>query len=241
MVHNCDVVQDLLPLYIDEVCSGPSIKMVREHLSECKKCRCMWRSLEKDTDTQRDLPDEEAVLKKTSLTLSRRAINSALGILAIVVYWLVYFWQENLANVGDYRYFPYSFHELYTIGLIVVPAAALIWFLALLHKTRKQKSWRRNGALLLVLLLLVSFHTGFFLRQDGTWSTSGLYAIKEVPDNYHIIIERDGQPMVLEVSPMVANLVKTDGSAYMVTFVWNERSPEKGVLEYIETTDIRWD
>lgn len=240
MLHSCDVVQDLLPLYLDEVCSGESGKLVREHLQECEKCREMFRLLREDSAAELP-PDGEEVLKKTSYVLSRRAVYSALGILAMAVFWLVFFWQERLADMGDYRWFSYRFHEMMSLGLIIVPAAALIWLLVLLHRTRKQKSWRKNGAMLLVLLLLVAFHTGYFLRQQGSWSTSGLYAIQEVPDEYHIIIEFDNGPMVLEVSPMVANLVETDGTAYLMTFEWNERSPNKGVLEYIEVTDIRWD
>lgn len=241
MMHNCDIVQDLLPLYIDDVCSSASGEMIRSHLEECPKCREMLRQLGRDTYARPEEPSVEEVLKKTSYVLSKRAVYSALGVLAIIVYWVVYFWQEYWANMGDYRYFSYSFHEMYAIGLLVVPPAALIWFLVLLHRTRKQKRWRKNGALLLVLLLVVSFHTGYFLNQQGTWSTSGLYEVVEVPDDYHIVIQRGDGLMTLEVSPMVANLVKTDGTAYSMTFVWKERNPGIGVLEYIETTDIIWD
>lgn len=241
MVHSCDVVQDLLPLYLDEVCSGTSGKLVRAHLEECEKCRQMLALMTEEAPEEQTAPDGDAVLKKTSYVLSRRAVHSALGVLSMVVFWLVYFWQEKLSDIGDYRYFSYRFHEMITLGLIIVPAAALIWLLVLLRKAWKQKSWRKNGTMLLVLLLLVSFHTGYFLRQQGTWSTSGLYEIREVPDDYHIVIAREDGPMVLEVSPMVANLVKTDGTAYLLTFEWNERNPGKGVLEYIEITDICWE
>ena len=88
MVHSCDVVQDLLPLYLDEVCSGASGKLVREHLAECEKCREMFRLLQEDSVAELP-PDGEAVLKKTSYVLSRRAVYSALGVLAMVVFWLV--------------------------------------------------------------------------------------------------------------------------------------------------------
>ena len=241
MIHNCDVVQDLLPLYIDEVCSGASAAMIRSHLEECPRCREMLRLLERDSAAQVSVPDSQEVLVKASLSFSRRAVYSALGVLAMVVFWLVFFWQEKLSDMGDYRCFSYRFHEMISIGVIFVPVAALIWLVVLLHRTRKQKSWRKNGALLLVLLLLVSFHTGYFLNRQGSWSTSGLYEVVEVPDDYHIVIRRGYGLMTLEVSPMVANLVKTDGTAYMMTFDWNERSPDVGVLGYIEATDIIWD
>ena len=240
-MHNCDVVQDLLPLYIDEVCSGASAAMIRSHLAECPRCREMLCQLQRDTAAPESLPSDEEVLVKASLSFSRRAVYSALGVLAMVVFWLVFFWQERLADMGDYRYFSYRFHEMISIGIIIVPVAALVWLAALLLKTWKQKSLRKNGALLLVLLLLVSFHTGYFIRQQGNWSTSGLYEVVEVPDAYHIVIQRGDGLMTLEVSPMVANLVKTDGTAYMITYEWNERNPHEGVLEYIEITDIHWD
>lgn len=241
MTHNCDVVQDLLPLYIDDVCSGASVKMIRAHLKECPRCQEMLRQLERDTDNQESVPDSKEVLVKASLSFSRRAVYSALGVLAIVVYWLVYFWQDCLSDIGDYRYFSYTFHEMYSIGLIIIPPAALIWFLVLLLRTKKTKSWKKNGAMLLILLLILCWNTGFFANQQATRSTSGLFEVVEVPDDYHIVIERDDQLMTLEVSPMVANLVKLDGTAYTMTFVWKESKPQEGVLEYIEATDIVWD
>lgn len=36
---SCDVIQDLLPLYHDHVCSADTKALVEEHLAECPKCR----------------------------------------------------------------------------------------------------------------------------------------------------------------------------------------------------------
>ncbi|MDF2714030.1 MAG: hypothetical protein K0R28_955 [Paenibacillus sp.] len=35
----CDIIKDLLPLYVDNVCSEASGKMVEAHLAECGNCR----------------------------------------------------------------------------------------------------------------------------------------------------------------------------------------------------------
>jgi hypothetical protein len=35
----CDIIKDLLPLYVDNVCSEASRKMVEAHLAECGNCR----------------------------------------------------------------------------------------------------------------------------------------------------------------------------------------------------------
>lgn len=44
--YSCNVVQDLLPLYLDDVCSEDSKKIVEEHLEECSTCRFMKEQLE---------------------------------------------------------------------------------------------------------------------------------------------------------------------------------------------------
>ena len=37
--QSCDIIQDLLPLYIDGVCSAASKALIKEHLLTCEKCR----------------------------------------------------------------------------------------------------------------------------------------------------------------------------------------------------------
>lgn len=44
---NCDVIQDLLPLYVDEVCSEASKQVVVEHLVECTECSEMIEKFKK--------------------------------------------------------------------------------------------------------------------------------------------------------------------------------------------------
>lgn len=34
----CEVIRDLLPLYVDEVCSRQTVELVREHLKTCPDC-----------------------------------------------------------------------------------------------------------------------------------------------------------------------------------------------------------
>lgn len=42
---SCDVVQDLLPLYIDKCCSEESIEIVESHLEECADCKAVFDSM----------------------------------------------------------------------------------------------------------------------------------------------------------------------------------------------------
>ena len=36
---SCDVIQDLLPLYVDRACSEDSGKLVETHIADCEKCK----------------------------------------------------------------------------------------------------------------------------------------------------------------------------------------------------------
>lgn len=42
-MKTCDVVRDLLPLYIDEACNEGSRELVEEHLKTCKECEREYR------------------------------------------------------------------------------------------------------------------------------------------------------------------------------------------------------
>ena len=39
MTIKCDIVKDMLPLYLDDLCSEENRKLVDNHLKNCGKCR----------------------------------------------------------------------------------------------------------------------------------------------------------------------------------------------------------
>ena len=45
---SCDIIQDMLPLYYDEVCSADSRKMIEEHLQEGEKCSNIFQKLKQN-------------------------------------------------------------------------------------------------------------------------------------------------------------------------------------------------
>lgn len=51
----CEIVQDLLPLYHDGVCSEASRAQVKEHLEDCETCRKMLESI----DAEIEVPKQE--------------------------------------------------------------------------------------------------------------------------------------------------------------------------------------
>lgn len=48
MKITCDIIQDLLPLYVDGMVSGDSCQLVEEHLESCESCRQLWMELKQE-------------------------------------------------------------------------------------------------------------------------------------------------------------------------------------------------
>ncbi len=49
---DCDVIQDLLPSYVDKVSSDATNKLIEEHLQTCQKCSIALNNMNKKIDTE---------------------------------------------------------------------------------------------------------------------------------------------------------------------------------------------
>lgn len=233
MQYECAMIIDLLPLYADGVCSEESKKAIEAHLFECEGCRNALEQMRAEIpkgDAQEF--SEQEVLKKTSWNISKRAILAAAGVTAIVLYWLVYVWEEALADVGDYRFFSYRFHEIYGIGYLFVPLATVFWLVVLLLETKQTGAWRRNIAIMLILVLLTVGQFTFWYQQSQVVVVSCVSEVVEIPDNYHVVIETAKGNVTLETTPSVTKLLETDGTRYQFVYNYDKRDWNEGVLRY---------
>ena len=94
MKKECDIVQDLLPAYLDHTCSDASKEYVAEHLAACKECRELVQECHNGVEKEKvvaELPAAESVLKKAYCELHKKAIlNCLLVILLIPILWLTH-------------------------------------------------------------------------------------------------------------------------------------------------------
>lgn len=69
----CEIIRDLLPLYIENLCSEESRREVEAHLASCGRCRAEYRELTADIPVEK--ADEERVkeaLKEADLFISSK-------------------------------------------------------------------------------------------------------------------------------------------------------------------------
>jgi len=82
---SCEVIQDLMPTYVDGLASSATAAMIEEHVAECAECRAMLESMKEGTvpqaEAERDAKEIDFLRK--SKKKGRRAV--VLGIVAALV------------------------------------------------------------------------------------------------------------------------------------------------------------
>lgn len=125
MKNICDIVQDLLPLYLDGICSEGSCEFVEEHISECEKCSGTLSKL-KNTEYDKEIIDEkEKVIQYTYKKTKQRTFLAGGVIAGILMIPVVICLIVNLATGHALNWFFIVLTSLMvTASLTVVPLMA---------------------------------------------------------------------------------------------------------------------
>lgn len=115
MKTSCEIIKDLLPLYLDGVCSDESKAMIEEHLLECEDCKAEFQEMENNfirNKKDENLLEAEAI-KSLSKQWKRGMKNSLLRgvmitiiVFAIIAFILYLFMITNYAEVEFAGGFP---------------------------------------------------------------------------------------------------------------------------------------
>ncbi len=91
MTYDCELIQDLLPLYEEDLCSPASRRAVEEHLRECEACSCLTAPL--PIESPEDAPAADRAVKKSMKKVRRRWLASLLAAVLTVPLLLLAFNQ----------------------------------------------------------------------------------------------------------------------------------------------------
>ena len=108
----CEVIRDLLPLYVDDVLSSDSRAIVAEHLESCEGCTEYYHALKEPerNDKQMRGSDEKAAFKRIKGTIKRKRLITVLvtaACVAALCFGLFY------GLVVHEKYIPYEESGLY--------------------------------------------------------------------------------------------------------------------------------
>ncbi|MGE7696449.1 zf-HC2 domain-containing protein [Lysinibacillus sp. NPDC094177] len=104
---NCNIIKDLLPSYIDGICSEDTTRVVEEHLQHCEECRLYLELMEEPTNDM--LPEEVMVAKAPFKKINKkRRIQVLISILITFIITII--GSLVVQEVGAVRqiFFPMS-------------------------------------------------------------------------------------------------------------------------------------
>lgn len=192
---NCNVIKDLLPLYIDQCCSSESEELVREHLEGCANCRDDDAKMRKCWSPRPEkLPDVSfrpirlwgaSILQSVMLFLSFAVL--AIGVVL-----------EGNSPTGETN-------GLWAVALIVPATGYLLsltnWFFVRSYKNRKRFS---NGSFIATFVITVAgyiwaaihYTDGIMLRSPLVWGGIALSVVfcvlsKVLSNQYALLLGRE--------------------------------------------------
>lgn len=122
MKLNCNVIRDLLPLYLDQICSDESKELVDEHLASCRDCSVLLQQM-RSTEIETDLKSEtKNVILNQARFFKRKSAVAGAVIAGIFMIPILVCLIVNLASGAALDWFFIVLASLITAAsLIIVP------------------------------------------------------------------------------------------------------------------------
>ena len=78
MKNECNIVRDILPLYLEDMVSEDTANFIKEHLKDCPECRAELKNLQEPVEIQFKPDINAAPLKRLKKTLLMKKIQTIL-------------------------------------------------------------------------------------------------------------------------------------------------------------------
>ncbi|MBU8878885.1 hypothetical protein BGM26_07790 [Bacillus sp. FJAT-29790] len=162
----------------------------------------------------------------------------------LALYWLlglIYsgFIGLQLGRIQAIADFNYSLHEIlyvpFNLAIFLVPVVFLIYLyhvIKYLRKRRRQKGNLKTKVKAIMVIISIIFIFSITNHQFHEVSTGGIFVLKQKlheEGKYYLVFD----DKKISVSVNEFQLVEVN-QQYLVSFVWNSRSPNKGRLKTIE-------
>lgn len=125
MKYECNVIEDLLPLYKDEICSPETAKVVEEHMAECPRCSGLLEKLGDTTIDEFITKEKNEVIGSQSRYFKRKSAAIGSVIAAIFAIPILVCLIVNLASGNGLGWFFIVLAAMFIpASLLVVPLMA---------------------------------------------------------------------------------------------------------------------
>lgn len=163
---------------------------------------------------------------------------SGIALLLLGFLWLCFLCNHVMSRYGIYEVFSYSVNEFLSLVPLLGPVLTSVWAAVLLVRGLRQKAWKPVAPLLAVLLLFSALQFTWLYRLCQTASAVVHVTIDSIdPKTLTLRAQTsDGAPLTLRYPMLIENLLKTDGTAYYISYEANRSSPSQGTLMMVWDT-----
>ena len=122
MNKECEIIRDILPLYVDDACSDTSREIVEDHLKDCAECAAYLEEI-RASEAESDLRDErESVIERQARRFKRRSAAAGSAVSGLLMIPILILLIVNLSSgLALGWFYVVAASMLVAASLIVVP------------------------------------------------------------------------------------------------------------------------
>ena len=192
---DCNVIMDLLPLYVDECCSEESARLVAEHLDTCASCRRIYDQMRETCQSYEEKPNAVKLRRVSDWKASVLQSVMLFVSFAIITLGVILEGSTPTGNTNG----------LWAVALIVPATGYLLslanWFFVRVYKSRKMFSYGSCIATLTITLLgyvwaAIHYAGGISMSSPLVWCGVALSAVfcvlsKVLSNQYALLLGRE--------------------------------------------------
>ena len=159
---DCNIIKDLIPLYIDDCCSKESAQMVKEHINACKSCKKLYDEM--------SAPLEEAAPAEAPKVMSKLSERKASVLQSLMLFFSFVLLTEGVTLESKT---PLGHNNGYWALTLIIPATALLlsltnWYFVKFYKSRRSFS---NASTFAILFISVFAYLWAILHYNFAFTT----------------------------------------------------------------------
>ena len=192
---DCNVIKDLLPLYVDECCSEESARLVAEHLDACESCRKIYDQMRETCQSYEEKPNAVKLRRVSDWKAS--VLQSVMLFVSFAIITLGVILEGSTPSGNT--------NGLWAVALIVPATGYLLslanWFFVRVYKSRKMFSYGSCIATLIITLLgyvwaTIHYAGGIVMSSPLVWFGVVLSAVfcvlsKVLSNQYALLLGRE--------------------------------------------------
>lgn len=168
-----------------------------------------------------------------------KTAKRVIGILVMLLLWVFFIFQEEMAFYGIYSLINYSVHEISTIIPYLCMAVIFVWLIATIIRMIKKQADKNDKIFVVILIAFLVMHMGFFYNQIQTATTTTVVTVESVDlQNGTITVsnetEYDNYTIELDAPEFVINMVEVNNQKYIVTYQHKLENTNEGKLSTIK-------